>query len=1003
LLASTTSTCFFFLLLLLLVGLPLYLLSRENQGCGKERDKRTTTSSYYCLLLVPLASTSYCPPPPTRIATESESSRMSPVRTNLAAILLLTLHGSDASSSFPASIPLADWTWENGQVKAYTQEVLVQTGGGGIGISVLMGLIMFIFWVVAICRCRRIARRDRLISSGQFQGDKQINAGNAAQELNVLRLRSRKKLWIASYGIFVAYILCACVAYLGTTKVKTTFDRSINGVDTFMTDIQRKLCSATAEGDCEQGSVGNLMDMIAGSVTSVMDDTVATLDSFSLLLPPLAEVNVELAGMDDAFQGMDVHLPKVAAAADAASAILADGEFQAYGIAISLPTVESTVYTNIAAARVNVNTAASTLATSEAELSAQLIGPDSPVQQLRTRVDDESGNEQPPGETNLRSESLVPVDEIMDQLHSLSSSANDFQIGDLDDWDGAVQDNMTYVSIGVAAVIFLPGIILLLSLCFAGMCKSPKPFYLSMTFGFVFQGIFCLIAGIFLIIAKVDKDVCANHEELLRVNVKQTFSANGIETRPLGEVLVDTFQCNSEFGDPVTPSNNLVDIMGVREMFDISSSLENPSQMILDQQSTIRAQQQTVRDAQAPLDDINPEVGDFVDDFNSTAAHQSISETLSQLPLENFDRDNAGEQALFEARYLPGDGSASDPGFRWNTDGPTIVRSNPDPTVYDSQFYADNVQKFDVLLREMEQVNNLVACNASDFGFLDALLTASASISIDLLGESLDLICGQTDASPFYDGDTDDLSDRNGCNLYNNAVAATSQADLCFSQITSQTQVINYYDEINSAFVFNVTALDDLVSQMQGNITIVELHQTDIHSGLTSSNASLESMHEFIGQKALALSALSDDVLGINDVAMRSPEFTTCGHIGTFYRDVLMGSVCHDLLATYQMTAGPSLTVAILMFVAFFTHGCLAISLRRIPQSEGDWSGARPLSEKSHMMKIEDGKYIITTGTAVDAHEDDAPPAYSPNGATSPMALLGGGAPNSFSSKSYGA
>lgn len=68
----------------------------------------------------------------------------------------------------------------------------------------------------------------------------------------------------------------------------------------------------------------------------------------------------------------------------------------------------------------------------------------------------------------------------------------------------------------------------------AAVSRCAQPLYLNMFFVFMVQFLFCLVAGTFMAIAKVNGDICDHHLQLLRVNLNpsNTTIQVGVHHRP---------------------------------------------------------------------------------------------------------------------------------------------------------------------------------------------------------------------------------------------------------------------------------------------------------------------------------------------------------------------------------------------------------------------------------------------------------------------------------------
>lgn len=60
-----------------------------------------------------------------------------------------------------------------------------------------------------------------------------------------------------------------------------------------------------------------------------------------------------------------------------------------------------------------------------------------------------------------------------------------------------------------------------------------QPLYLNMLFVFIVQGLFCIVAGVFLFIAKINGDICEHHLSLLENNIRESNTTVTVSPLPI--------------------------------------------------------------------------------------------------------------------------------------------------------------------------------------------------------------------------------------------------------------------------------------------------------------------------------------------------------------------------------------------------------------------------------------------------------------------------------------
>jgi hypothetical protein len=123
-------------------------------------------------------------------------------------------------AGLPTNVKLTTLNANSPEVKAYATEVATATAVLGLGVSVILGLLMFIGCIVCCCRCCRMRRRDLAVAEGSFAGDKAFPSSDYAyQDIEEHSRKHRKALWITTVMLFIGYVACAAAAYSGVLKV----------------------------------------------------------------------------------------------------------------------------------------------------------------------------------------------------------------------------------------------------------------------------------------------------------------------------------------------------------------------------------------------------------------------------------------------------------------------------------------------------------------------------------------------------------------------------------------------------------------------------------------------------------------------------------------------------------------------------------------------------------------------------------------------------------------
>lgn len=68
-------------------------------------------------------------------------------------------------------IPTSKTDLEDSDVEEYATEVIVATAGLGIGLSAVLGLVMFVAMCCMCCRCKRLHLADLAIAQAEGDND----------------------------------------------------------------------------------------------------------------------------------------------------------------------------------------------------------------------------------------------------------------------------------------------------------------------------------------------------------------------------------------------------------------------------------------------------------------------------------------------------------------------------------------------------------------------------------------------------------------------------------------------------------------------------------------------------------------------------------------------------------------------------------------------------------------------------------------------------------------
>ncbi|CAM9938047.1 unnamed protein product, partial [Pylaiella littoralis] len=450
----------------------------------------------------------------------------------------------------------------------YIQEVSVASAGLGVGLSVAFGLVAFVSMLFMCCRCKRLHRADLAIA--QAEGD---NDGKGLDDMYEIEdyedkiSKHRKILWLFSLILFLGYLFCAGYAYNGAKTTYASSDSIFEGTDVFMTKLQQALCSENGSPNCSEGSIGMFMLDIAEALVDRLELVVAFISNLAVVTLPLASVGSDLQTATGVINTTEAAVVNINGSITSVNLILTgDGKVAEVTDGGAIATIPESTSADIQEGRDALAEASRLTGDSAIEVSDQLTGNESAIVRIKYQLDDIHGNEIL-GDPDLRNETLkVVIDEVLLPTRELTQDIYDFQSNELPEAQEGAETYLNLVVTAVAAIIFLPGLILFLTSLCSGICQSSKPLYLNMCFVFMTQILFCLVAGIFLAIAKINGDICDHHLSFFEANLDSYNSTvQGVEIVLDYGKLEKVLTCDGEFGDAPTSSNNFVDILGIQQ------------------------------------------------------------------------------------------------------------------------------------------------------------------------------------------------------------------------------------------------------------------------------------------------------------------------------------------------------------------------------------------------------------------------------------------------------
>ncbi len=366
----------------------------------------------------------------------------------------------------------------------------------------------------------------------------------------------------------------------------------------------------------------------------------------------------------------------------------------------------------------------------------------------------------------------------------------------------------------------------------------------------------------------------------------------------------DHHQNNAFLDEPeaaVSKENNLVDMLGISEYFNISLYLLEPTTLLTSEKDSLLLHD-VVADAQEPLSGVTISNASVRDEIGMDEVLDACTTKLEQMPPANFDRDNDSQALLFENEYLS-DGSL---GFQWSN----VTTSDP--------LYVDSLQAVNDILQGMP--TNFVTF--PPFTYLQGIIPLDFTDGKELLNSTA--YCAGSD---FEDSDNDKTTN-DGYEIYTNG----GDDDALCTAVTdfeTKTITINNLDDTNALFVSDLEATIVALSQINSNLTSLDEDQNAVTNSINTVNDSLALLHPLLDTLYTEVDDIVASIENINVEAMAANEYTRCGFIGNMYHDVVLSAICDDVHRNLRSAAAPILTVGCLMFATFLLIGCYGYTIRR--------------------------------------------------------------------------
>jgi hypothetical protein len=502
-----------------------------------------------------------------------------------------------------------------------------------------------------------------------------------------------------------------------------------------------------------------------------------------------------------------------------------------------------------------------------------------------------------------------------------------------------------------------------------------------MTFGFWVQGLYCFVAGLCLLLIKINGDVCTAHNALLRENLDQTITVRGVQSVPLGIAAVKVLTCDGKANDSASKDNNFVDIFQMGAVFDMSTQLQSASEQVTQQQAPLLSIKTGVANVTSAVSNVKAWPMNINGTYDGTVAAASIAAALPVLPAV-FNRDNGTQVGQFQTLYLSTDQTPFTP-VTWQWTGAA------------ADSYQTKANELNAVLSAMSATAPTWYAANRPYSRIYAAMTASNGAGIDF--NTIASLMNYTDTygtptataqtgikayfcgNLFIDANTppDNIVDTDATNLVvYNQTGINTAAILCTkaTAVDAYTVDIDKRVNLNTQFITDATALAGLLPGMTSDLSNLTASMVSMAGELVAVNTTLAATNASIDASAANLVPLSANILGLNSIFLDANQYSMCGFVGTFFRTVYKDTMCTDVQSDVRALAGPILAVALIIFIGFMLHGCFAPALRKRPEpsaalfADSNSANSAAAVEKEEKKKRR-AKKRAARGGAVDSGE----------------------------------
>lgn len=493
---------------------------------------------------------------------------------------------SIGSRTFPASVKVGDWASDSG-AQEYGLELMIQSGGIGLGFAVLFSICMLFHMACwgQCCDCCRCCccRVEKTRSKCGFK-------------------RSMRKWWlVAAVVLFMSACAGVAIIFFNSSTLYSDIDSLMGNIKTTIQDTEDFLCAGNVTAQlragssleslkassggtagliqsCEGSSVGEYLSGSNDRINGTFDGIISMIDTMQGIITAL-NASIESA------QNVSAQTSTINSTLyllDGISTDMGDALDAIYATGITNTDIPQSSELPALDATDRISPAATVIAIDESIVSMKSARA-SVLPTISTSLGVTARNSASSARGTIYTELVKINDQLLDNLDTLVE-----QESKPDDWNDSAQKTK-FVGQYALPVIYALSVFFMFLMIFGYVCKRKWPICVGAYSTFFFFAFLCIVLGLFLFLSMIVYDVCGcegtyttagcgTMMTLIRTNVGSSTMSIGDTKVNVSDVVTDILNCpvrkNATKSYIHSTTSNFVDIMGIRTEFNFTADVQ---------------------------------------------------------------------------------------------------------------------------------------------------------------------------------------------------------------------------------------------------------------------------------------------------------------------------------------------------------------------------------------------------------------------------------------------